>query len=232
MDWAEDYLSQCLSGIPKSKYRARLRGELAEHLALLVSDLENVGYVPEEARHKALEQMGDADALNEGYRAEWMRQPERLRWDLSRELYGCLLAGLSVVVVFPLFGLLWNKWDTPLRHPPTWVFGAVLFLCAALQNAFFLRYVFRGRNDCRGRLQTGLCTTWLLGHGLMMLLIAVVYQRSPFALPPTLRYSDRQGTLWWYTQSFIIWTGAGRFALGCIFPLKKKEEKRCERVET
>jgi len=232
MDWAEEYLSECLAGIPKSKYRARLRGELEEHLALLERDLETVGYAPEDARREALEQMGDAESLNEGYRAEWFRQPERRRWDLTRELYGCLLAGLSVVVLFPLFGMLWNRWDTPLRHPPTWVFGAVVFLCAALPNAFFLRYVFRGRKDCRIQLESGLCTTWLLGHGLMWLLIAVVYQKSPFALPPTLRYSDRQGTIWWYTQSFVIWTCAGQFVLGLFFPLKRKEERTHERSET
>ena len=231
MDWTEDYLSQCLYGIPKSKYRARLRGELEEHLALLERDLETVGYAPEDARRKALEQMGDAESLNEGYRAEWFRQPERRRWDLTRELYGCLLAGLSVVVLFPLFGMLWNMWDTPLRHPPEWIFGAVLFLCAALPNALFLRYVFRGRKDQRRKLELGLSTTWLLGHGLIWLLIAVVYQQSPFALPPTLRYSDRQGSLWWYTQSFIIWTYAGQFVLGLLFPLKKKEERTHERSE-
>ena len=231
MDWAEDYLSQCLYGIPKSKYRERLRGELAEHLALLVSDLEGVGYAPEEAQREAIRQMGDAKALNEGYRTEWLRQPERRRWDLTRELYGCLLAWLSVTVLLPLFGILWNEWNTPPHHPPTWVFGAVAFLCAALPNAFFLRYVFRGRKDQRGRLLAGLSTTWLLGHGLMLLLNAAVYRQSPFSLPPTLAYSDRQGTLWWYTQFFIIWTYAGQFALGLFFPLKTKEEKRCERVE-
>ena len=87
MDWAEDYLSQCLYGIPKSKYRERLRGELAEHLALLASDLEAAGRPPEEARSEALRQMGDADALNAGYRAAWLRQPERRRWDLGRTLF-------------------------------------------------------------------------------------------------------------------------------------------------
>ena len=232
MDWTEDYIGRCLSGIPKSKYRERLRGELSEHLALLESDLEAAAYAPEEARTEALRQMGDAEALNEGYRAEWFRQPERRRWDLTRELYGCLLAGLSVMVSFPLFGMLWDKWDTPPRHPPAWLFGAVLFLCAALPNAFFLRYVHRGRKDCRGKLEAGLCTTWLLGHGLIWLLIAVVYQRSPFALPPTLRYSDRRETLWWYTQSYIIWTCAGQFILGWFFPLKKKEEKTHERIQS
>ncbi len=232
MEWAEDYIRRCLSGIPKSKYRERLQSELADHLAQLLEDVSRAGRSEAEARSETLRQMGDADTLNADFRKEWMRTSERRRWDLTRELYGCLLAGLSVMVLFPLFGVLWSRWDTPLRNPPTWVFGAILFLCAALPNAFFLRYVFRGRNDQRGRLQAGLCTTWLLGHGLICLLIAVVYQQSPLVLPPTLRYSDRQGTLWWYTQSFIIWTYAGQFALGMFFPLKKKEDKPHERIET
>ena len=67
MDWAKEYIRRCLSGIPKSEYRNRLQSELADHLALLVSDLEGVGYAPEEARTEALRQMGDAKELNAGY---------------------------------------------------------------------------------------------------------------------------------------------------------------------
>ena len=97
---AEDYLSQCLYGIPKSKYRERLRGELAEHLTLLESDLEAAGRPPEEAQSEALRQMGDADALNAGYRAAWLRQPERLCWDLGRTLFAVYDPGADLYDLF------------------------------------------------------------------------------------------------------------------------------------
>ena len=231
MDWAEEYLSQCLSGIPKCKYRARLRGELAEHLALLERDLETVGYAPEEARTEALRQMGDAEALNEGYRAEWFRQPERRRWDLSRMLYGCLQAGMSTMVVFPFFAEFWSQWDMPLRHPPEWLFGVAMFLIAALPNAVFLHVAFRGRADRRRLLICGLLLTWLLGHGLMLLLIAIVFQQSPFQLPPGASDGYHRGTIWWYTWPFLAGTAAGNAALGWLFTLKKKEDELHERIE-
>ena len=231
MDWAEDYLSQCLSGIPRSKYRARLRGELAEHLALLVSDLEAAGRAPAEARSEALRQMGDAEALNEGYRAEWFRQPERRRWDISRMLYGCLQAGMSLMVIFPFFLALWSEWDMPLRHPPEWLFGIVTFLIAAVPNAEFLHAAFRGRPDRRRLLICGLLLTWLLGHGLMLLLIAIVFQQSHFQLPPGASDGYHRGTIWWYTWQFLAGTAVGNTLLGWLFTLKKKEEKPYERSE-
>ena len=101
MERAEEYIRRCLSGIPKSEYRNRLQSELADHLALLVSDLEGVGYAPEEARTEALRQMGDAGALNEGYRAEWKRQPERRRY----------LVGYAIGAVLGLFLLLVVLWQ-------------------------------------------------------------------------------------------------------------------------
>ena len=232
MDWAEDYLSQCLSGIPKSKYRERLRGELEEHLALLEGDLKKRCDSSEEAHSDALRQMGDAKTLNADYRAAWLRQSERRRWDLTRMLYGCLQAGMSVMVVFPFFAEFWSKWDMPLRHPPEWIYGAVMFLIAALPNAVFLRLAFRGRSDRRRLLIGGLLLTWLLGHGLMLLLIAIVFQQSPFALPPGAADGYHRGTIWWYTWQFLAWTAVGNAGLGWLFTLKKKEDEPHEREET
>ena len=100
MDWAEDYLRACMSGIPKSKYRARLRGELEEHLAMLVSDLEATGRGPEEAQREAMRQMGDSGALNETYRAEWMRQPERRRYLVGYTIGAALGVFLLLVIVW------------------------------------------------------------------------------------------------------------------------------------
>ena len=99
MNQTEAYLSLCLSGIPKSAYRNRLRSELLDHLGLLESDLEQSGYVPEEARAEALRQMGDAEALNARYRAEWLRQPERRRYLVGYAIGAALGVFLLLVVL-------------------------------------------------------------------------------------------------------------------------------------
>ena len=102
MDWAKDYIRRCLTGIPKSEYRNRLRSELTDHLKLLVGDLEATGRTTEEARTDALRQMGDAKELNAGCWAEWLRQPERVRWDISRFVLGILLAGAGFLCAVAL----------------------------------------------------------------------------------------------------------------------------------
>ena len=106
MDRAEDYIRRCLSGIPKSKYRKRLQSELADHLALLIRDLETVGYSTDEARTEALRQMGESGALNEGYRAEWLRQPERRRYLIGYTIGTVLGVFLLLVVLWQGVGLI------------------------------------------------------------------------------------------------------------------------------
>ena len=229
MDWAEDYLSQCLSGIPKSKYRERLRGELEEHLALLEGDLKKRCDSSEEAHSDALRQMGDAKELNAGYWAEWLRQPERRRWDLSRMLCGCLLAGFLSFPASTVLGVLWNMFDGPLRSAPIWIAGVALYLSAAVPDALFLRAAFRGRTDCRARMICGLLLMWCVGTAVMLLGIGVLYGQV-FPLPA---YSGRltgtadgfwvRGTLRWFTYPFLLWTLAASPLLGCFFPLKRRQ---------
>ena len=227
MDRAEEYLSGCLSGVPKSKYRARLQSELSDHLNLLTGDLEAVGCAPEEAQREALRQMGDAETLCEVYRAEWLRQPERRRWDLSRMLCGCLLAGFLSFPASTVLGVLWNMFDGPLRSAPIWIAGVALYLSAAVPDALFLRAAFRGRTDCRARMICGLLLMWCVGTAVMLLGIGVLYGQV-FPLPA---YSGRltgtadgfwvRGTLRWFTYPFLLWTLAASPLLGCIFPLKR-----------
>ena len=229
MDWAEDYLSQCLSGIPKSKYRARLRSELEEHLAQLEDDLQAAGRGPEEAQSEALRQMGDAETLNEDYRAEWFQQPERRRWDLTRELYGCLLAGFLSFLASTVLGVLWNIFDGPLRSAPIWISGVALYLSAAIPDVLFLRAAFRERTDRRKRMICGLLLMWCVGSGVMLLGIGTLYGQV-FPLPA---YSGRltgtadgfwvRGTVRWFTYPFLLWTLAASPLLGCFFPLKRRQ---------
>ena len=187
MDWAEDYLSACLSGIPKSAYRNRLKSELADHLALLAGDLKTVGHPAEEARKEALRQMGDAAALNEGYWSEWLRQPERQRWDLSRFLFGCLIAGMGFLIGAALLlfgdtmlGLIDTIAGYRLHGAPPLSFlrhlsGAVLWAAAFIPNALFLRKAFRRRTRRAALISGGLLLSWGVGKGTAVLYLLAGY---------------------------------------------------------
>ena len=238
MEWAEDYIRRCLSGIPQSKYRERLQSELADHLAQLVEDVSRAGRSEAEAQAEALRQMGDADALDADYRSEWLRQPERRRWDLSRMLCGSLLGGIFSFLVLVFVGVLWNVMDGPLRDAPIWIFGAVLYLSSAVPNALFLRAAFRGRPDRRALMIAGLLLTWCIGKGSMMLVIVTLYGHF-FPLPAyNLRVTGStdgfwtRGTIRWFTYPYLVWTLAACPLVGWLFTLNGREEKPHEGSET
>ena len=66
--WMKNFVSQCVASITDPTYRRRLEGELADHLEELAANLEKSGLRPDEARERALEEMGDPKELREAYR--------------------------------------------------------------------------------------------------------------------------------------------------------------------
>ena len=240
MDWAENYLSRCLSGIPKSEYRKRLRGELTEHLALLESDLETSGRPPEEAQAEALRQMGDAKALNDGYWAEWLRQPERRRWDLSRYALGVLLAGVGFLggaalllffdVMLALFQTLLSVKPGPT---PFWTFlhhmgGAVLYAAAFVPNAILLRKAFRRRTRRAAMVSGGLLLSWIVGKGSTVLYLFSVYGSEALAEGKEIVARSFVGSydLLWFTPEYILLSLLGCVALGWLFGRYPKSDSR------
>ena len=236
MDWAEEFLSDCLAGIPKSKYRTRLRSELAEHLALLVSDLEGVGYAPTEARTEALRQMGDAGELNAVYWAQWLKQPERVRLDRIWFVSGCMLAGVGFLLAFALILLgalilgLFNPFAGGELLPPPWskslpvLSGAFLYAAAFVPNALFLRKSFRRREHRAALITAGLFLSWAVGKGSVLLSIVVIYGfpaiqgYSPLVGP----FLETGGKLLWFTWPFIAASLLGCAALGWLFGRERK----------
>ena len=93
--WTDDFLSQCLEGLPKDKYRKRAQDELTDHLLELAGDLESGGYSPEEAQERALELMGSPEELNPAFREEWVRRASNWKYCLV----SFLKAGLDAVLV-------------------------------------------------------------------------------------------------------------------------------------
>lgn len=152
---AEDFLEQCLSGIPEGKYERRLRKELEGHLAALEADLTDAGYSQEEARAEAIRRMGDPAALNGSYRAEWRRRPERFGHDLMACFCCSLLAGIcyvsTSVALIPFLHLWWAihpyEFSFEMANDAAlWtLFGVGLFLGTYLADAALLRNHFRPR---------------------------------------------------------------------------------------
>ncbi len=231
MDWAEDYIEQCLLYIPKSKYRNRLQSELADHLTQLAADLEGVGYAPEEARAEALRQMGEAATLNERYCGEWLRRPERVRYDLLRLLSGFLLAGLFSFCGNALFvgisvGISMLRHGTSI-YSSSWffAFGLTVYLSAFLPNAIYLREVFRRRRE-RDRtvlIVCGLLLSWVVGKGLTFLCAAVLSGGMSAVREFFIPFFYLKELLW-FRWPMILLSLLGCAALGWLFGKGKKGE--------
>ena len=241
MDWTEDYIRRCLSGIPKSEYRNRLQSELADHLALLVSDLETVGYGTEEARTEALRQMGDAKELNAGYWAEWLRQPERLRWDISRYALGILLAGVGFLggaallffgdVMLALFGTIaGGVHPTPFLTFLHHMGGAILYAAAFVPNAVLLRKAFRRRRKRAVMVSGGLLLSWIVGKGSTVLYLFSVYGSEALAEGKEIVARSFVGSYdpLWFTSEYMLLSLLGCIALGWLFGRYPKSKLRDE----
>lgn len=75
----EEFISQCLAGVPEGNYRARTEKELGDHLECQRRALLEAGRTEAEARAETLGLMGDPEKLKEEYLAAWKRSlPGRL----------------------------------------------------------------------------------------------------------------------------------------------------------
>ncbi len=243
MDWAENYIGRCLSGVPKSEYRNRLRFELEDHLTLLESDLKAVGYAPEEAQSEALRQMGEAKELNAGYWAEWLRQPERVRWDISRFVLGVLLAGAGFLcgAALLLFGDTMLALVHTMTHavlyptPPFLTFlhhlgGAVLYAAAFVPNAILLRKAFRRRRKRAVMVSGGLLLSWIVGKGSTVLYLLTVYGKDALAEGKEITARMFVGSYdpLWFTSEYMLLSLLGCVVLGWLFGRYPKSNLRDE----
>ena len=251
-DEKEAFLDRCLEGIPRGKYRARLRAELEDHLALLSEDLRRAGYTEAETGAEALRQMGDADALNADYQTEWLRRPERLGYDLKRLFGGCLLAGVTfffgvalvlipVVLsnLFTLPALVAGSPTPPL--PPRVRFllelaaGAVMYAAAFLPNALYLRKAFRCRTDRPLLVGGGLLLSWIVGKGSAALLLMPKNGLTGFFSQLTRQDASRLLTgaeLQWFRWPLVALSLLGCVALGWLFGREKPKKTEEAKDET
>lgn len=227
MRWTDDFLRRCLSDIPRGAYRNRLRSELEDHLTLLESALLESGHSQQDARIKALNQLGDPALLNASYQDAWLEQPERTRHDFLLLFQGGLLAGLCygiAIVVLALLGFGYDGNHFPIiGHPGRCAFfGGVIFLSAILADAFFLHRSFHWRSNSRRLITTGLLLTWTGEKAIILFFSAMIYGTSPLSLPQLLHQIAHGGdqTAPWFTLPYIIFSLVGCFLLGWLFGTK------------
>ncbi len=178
-DRLTEYLERCLSGVPRSRYRLRLREELEGHLADLTEGYLARGCGETEAEERAMEKLGSPERLREEFREAWRRQPERWRRDLGRLMLGCCLAAAG-----RLLGTFFLEWfgaaaDAPagarrilrVAGDPRWRLFAssVLFAGQTLPCLLFLRWRFRRESTRRAWVTAGLALAWGLDKALLLL---------------------------------------------------------------
>lgn len=175
-DRLRDYLESCLSLVPESKYRLRLREELEAHLGDLTESFLAGGYEAAEAEALAMEKLGSPEKLREEYRAAWRRQPERWRRDLGRLALGCGLALAGHLAALAFLEKLGSGGAAARRFvrsygDPRWrlLSGAVLFAGETLPPLGWLALRFRRDPARRAWVTAGLLLVWALGSGWRLL---------------------------------------------------------------
>ena len=178
-DQLTEYLELCLSQVPPSDYRLRLRQELDEHLTDLTEGFLSRGYDGTEAALRAMEKMGKPELLREEYRLAWLRQPERFRRVLRRLALGCLLAmaGHMLALLFlEYFGSGADEAVSARRllkvyGSPRWRLFAetVLFLGETLPCFIWLLLRFRREPDRRAWVTAGLLLVWAMDKAMLLL---------------------------------------------------------------
>lgn len=205
-DRLTEYLERCLSEVPDSEYRLRLRRELEEHFADLAEGFLARGYEESEAVLRAIEKLGSPEKLREEYREAWRRQPERWKCAMGRLAFGCflsLLGHMLALIILKHFGsaafeAISARLALPLAGDPRWqLFSeAVLFAGRTLPCFLWLLLRFRRSPDRRAWVTTGLLLTWVLDKALLLL------QEGSFRETPV---------------SYLLGTLAGVLLLGLVF---------------
>ncbi len=194
LNWASDFLEQCLSGIPEGRYTRRLRKELEGHLAALEADLTAAGHAPEEARAEAVRRMGDPDRLREEYLAAW-RSSLPAQWEYRLKTwvwnYFVVMFGAQLFVMLLMgWASMAADWFSGYGNPLGRLLGETVFFsytlplaAALLAGACYLREKFKITRHPTWQIGVGLALYWASDAALRVWLEAyshqsTVYQRT------------------------------------------------------
>jgi len=168
--WYDTFLTRCLDGLPKDKYRSRVGVELEDHLLTLTEELTASGYSPEKARTRAVELMGDPGELNEGFRAQWVRRASSWKYCLGALLkHGCYAALANFlmrwILVMPLLLIAGDRlYDGLIAGglPAGVIFTAANYLFGLWLASSELHRQFAIHPRRKGLVRLGLAVVWLM----------------------------------------------------------------------
>jgi len=239
MNWAEEFISRCLAGVPEGKYRTRAGKELRDHLECQYRALTETGRTEDEARTEALAAMGDPDRLRNEYRTAWSRTLQARTGRLGVIAGGCLLMGTLYLLTAVILSTLGFTYDSVAACPHTLtgrnfpilgggpaltIFGSALFLVPFPLGALYLRARFRDARSPVVWVTLGLLAAWAGEKAAIISLSALIYG-MPLG-PDLLRRISYGGDVTgpWFTPAYIVLTFLGCLVLGQLFG--RNREKR------
>ena len=214
LNWADDFLERCLSGLPEGRYERRLRKELEDHLAALEADLTAAGYAPEEAQAEAVRRMGDPDRMNGEYLAAWQNSlPGQWEYRLKTWVwnYFVVMFGAQLFVMLVIgWAYTIASWFPGYDQNPLirLIEGTVFFrytlpiAAALLAGACYLRENFKITRHPTWQIGVGLALYWASDAALRVWLEAYSHQSAAY-----------QRTLW---EQIEIWSSYPEIA-GSVF---------------
>lgn len=163
MNWMDDFISQCLTEVPKGKYRTRTEKELRDHMETLRRSC---------SEEEVLSRMGDPERLRCEYKAAWKRSPEG-RANLI--VNGCVMIW---ALMFVTAGLLeWFNERLYLSGTLMWV--ALLYLIPFTSGAAYLRACLREERRRVRWVTLGLLVEWAWVNASYLAVCAVMAAKLP-----------------------------------------------------
>lgn len=240
-EWMETFISQCLTDVPRGKYRARTEKELRDHMETQYQVLTGAGASPPEARSRILDTIGDPERLREEYKAAWRRTLQARTAGVSAHIpalfLGCILMGTLYILTAAFLGSMGFTYDAeapgwtgrcfPLlaEGPNATIFGALIFLIPFTLGALYLRRCFRNEDRPADGVTLGLLAAWA-GEKTAIILISLLAYGPPLNLELLVRiYHGGDTTAPWFTPDYQLLTFAGCLVLGQLFG-QKMERRR------
>lgn len=161
----EEFIRQCLEGVPEGNYRTRTEKELRDHLECQRRALLEAGRTEAEARAETLGLMGDPEKLKEEYLAAWRRSlPGRLAvlgfclrtWAKGLGVMFCMLYAACYPRNWMCDYLIGDLRETHLY----WLWDLIPLACSLVAGALYLDRRFRNARHSAALTSAGVLVHW------------------------------------------------------------------------
>ncbi|MGI6643564.1 MAG: permease prefix domain 1-containing protein [Bacillota bacterium] len=235
--WMEDYVNDILVDVDDASYHRRAKAQLTDHLSEEYQVLVDRGYKPEEARAKAIEQMGGVESLRKDYKVACLHVVSSRRgYYFWHVLIGCLLMAITYVASLCCLAAAGYTYDarpgTPIIGNPKalLLFRCILFIVPFGVGALYFRKAFRYRPDRSVAITSALLFAWAGEKAAILGLSSLIYDVSIWRLPELIDRISGGGdqTAPWFTVKYILATMIGCIVLGLVSDFEKRRSE-CRR---